>query len=107
MTRLSFLIRREWLSLIFAGVFVTLLLNALLAPQSPRDLVALRAHRAALETRRDQLTAENAVFRTNVQRLRSDNHYIESMIRHDLGYARSDELVYKFTGDAYSSQPAH
>jgi cell division protein FtsB len=99
MTRLSFLIRREWLSLIFGGVLAMLLLNALLGKLGPRDLVALQSHRAALEQRRNLLAADNDSFRTRVQRLRSDDRYIERLIRRELGYARPDELVYKFADD--------
>jgi cell division protein FtsB len=99
MTRLSFVLRREWLSLIFGGVLVLLVLSVLLGSQGPRDLVALQSHRAALEARRDQLAADNATFKTRVQKLRSDDRYIESLIRRELGYARPDELVYKFADD--------
>ncbi len=99
MTRLSFLIRREWLSLIFAGVFVALLLSALMGSLGPRDLIALQQHRGELEARRDRIAAENASFRTTIQRLRSDDRYIERLIRRELGYARADELVYKFSSD--------
>jgi cell division protein FtsB len=99
MTRLSFLIRREGLSLIFAGVLAMLLLNAMFGKLGPRDLVALQSHRAALEQRRDLLAADNEMFRTRVQRLRSDDRYIERRIRRELGYARPDELVYKFADD--------
>ncbi|HYK65131.1 MAG TPA: septum formation initiator family protein [Patescibacteria group bacterium] len=76
-----------------------LLANALLGNLGPRDLIALQSHRAALEARRDRLAADNASFRTRVQRLRSDDRYIEGLIRRELGYARPDELVYKFTDD--------
>ncbi len=100
MTRLSFLLRREWLSLIFAGVLVLLVLSALLGNLGPRDLIALQSHRAALEARRDQLAADNASFRTRIQNLRSNDHYIERLIRRELGYARPDELIYKFADDA-------
>jgi cell division protein FtsB len=99
MTRLSFLIRREWLSLIFAGVLMMLLLSALMGPRGPRDLIVLRDHRAALEARRGGLEAENASFRTEIQKLRSDDKYIERRIRRELGYARADEFVYKFSDD--------
>jgi cell division protein FtsB len=99
MTRLSFLIRREWLSLIFAGVLGMMLLSALMGSLGPRDLIALRDHRAALEARRDRLAAENVSFRTQIQKLRSDDRYIERLIRRELGYARADELVYKFSDD--------
>jgi cell division protein FtsB len=99
MTRLSFLIRREWLSLIFAGVLVAMLLSALMGSLGPRDLIALQHHRTALEARRDRLAVDNASFRTTIQRLRSDDRYIERLIRRELGYARADELVYKFSND--------
>ncbi len=99
MTRLSFLIRREWLSLIFAGVLVALLLSALMGSLGPRDLIALQQHRGELEAQRDRIAAENASFRTTIQRLRSDDRYIERLIRRELGYARADELVYKFSSD--------
>ncbi len=102
MTRLSFLLRREWLSLIFAAVLTTLLLSVMLGNLGARDLVALQSHRAELEERRNQLAASNAEFRTRVQRLRSDDRYIERLIRRELGYARPDELVYKFADDADS-----
>ncbi len=99
MRRLSFLLRREWLSLIFGGVLVMLLLSAVLGRQGPRDLVALQSHRAALEKRRNQLAADNAAFRIRIAKLRSDDRYIERLIRRELGYARPDELVYKFAGE--------
>jgi cell division protein FtsB len=109
MTRLSFVLRREWLSLIFGGVLVLLSLSVLLGNQGPRDLVALQSHRAALEASRDRLAVENASFRTRVQRLRSDDRYLERLIRSELGYARPDELVYKFANDASGSKtpPSH
>src|SRR5271167_4727357 len=99
MTPLRFLLRREWLSLIFGGVLVMLLLSALLGNLGPRDLLALQSHRAALEERRNQLEADNASLRTRVQKLRSDDRYVERLIRRELGYARPDELVYKFADD--------
>jgi len=75
MTRLSFLLRREWLSLIFGGVLLMLVLSALFGKLGPRDLIALQSHRAALEQRRDQLAADNAEFRTRIQNLRSNDLY--------------------------------
>jgi cell division protein FtsB len=105
MTRLSFLLRREWLSLIFGAVLVMLVLSTLLSNLGPRDLIALQSHRAALEAQRNQLAADNAAFRTNIQKLRSDDRFIERLIRRELGYARPDELVYKFAGD--NDTPSH
>jgi cell division protein FtsB len=99
MTRLSFLIRREWLSLIFGGVLVMLVLSVLMGSSGPRDLIALQRHRGELEARRDSLAAENASFRTKIQKLRSDDRYLERLIRRELGYARPDELIYKFSDE--------
>ena len=99
MTRLSFLIRREWLSLIFAGVLVAMLLSALMGSLGPRDLIALQQHRGELEAQRDRIAVENVSFRTTIQKLRSDDRYIERLIRRELGYARADELVYKFSNE--------
>src|ERR1039457_3410017 len=106
MFRLTFLLRREWLSLIFGGVLVMLLLSALLGKQGPRDLVALQSHRAALEKHRNQLAADNAAFRTRIAKLRSDDRYIERLIRRELGYARADALVYKFADEDDHEPPS-
>jgi len=99
MTRLSILLRREWLSLIFGAVLAMLVLSALLGKQGPRDLIALQSHRAALEQRCSQLAADNAAVKLRIDRLRSDDRYIEREIRRELGYTRPDELVYKFTDE--------
>ncbi len=106
MIRLSFLLRREWLSLIFGGVLAMLLLSALLGKQGPRDLAALQSHRAALEQRRNQLAADNAAVRIRIEKLRSDDRYIERQIRRELGYTRPDELVYKFADEDDPQAPS-
>src|SRR5258708_16026142 len=105
MTRLSFVLRREWLSLIFGGVLVMLILSALLGNLGPRDLVALQSHRAALEARRDQLAADNAVFRTRIQKLRSDDRYIERLIRRELGSPRPAHLLSHSPHDPHAPAP--
>src|ERR1700683_2876124 len=102
MTRLSFVLRREWLSLIFGAVLVMLVLSALLGNLGPRDLVALQSHRAALEARRHQPVAAHAAFRARIKKRRSADRYRERLIRRELGYARPDELVYKFADDTDS-----
>src|ERR1035437_8906617 len=95
MIRLIFLLRREWLSLIFGGVLVMLLLSAMLGKQGPRDLVALQSHRAALEKHRNQLAADNAAFRTRIAKLRSDDRYIERLIRRERASARPADMGYR------------
>lgn len=86
-----------------SSVLVALICNALLAAMGPRDLFLLRQRRSELEAKRADLVMQKAELETNVQNLRSNDRYIEHLIRRELGYARSDELVYKFTGSTASS----
>ena len=79
-----------------AVVLVGLLGNALMASMGPRDLLLLRARRAELEAKRSDLVVQKAQLETSVQNLRSNDRYLEHLIRKELGYARTDELIYKF-----------
>ncbi|HLI81755.1 MAG TPA: septum formation initiator family protein [Candidatus Binataceae bacterium] len=83
-------------------VLVALLANALLAAMGPRDLVMLRERRSELEQTRADLMLQKSELETSVQNLRSNDRFIEHLIRRELGYARTDEVVYKFTGPAAS-----
>jgi cell division protein FtsB len=102
MARLSSYIRREWLSLVLGLILVLFAVSLIAGPLGPRDLIALRCHQKVLDAKREDLLARNAALRTSVQKLTSDNHYLERMIRRELGYTRSNELVYKY---ADSDQP--
>jgi cell division protein FtsB len=103
MLKLSNWLRHEWPSLILGGVLVALIVNGVLAPKGPRDLLMLREGRANLESKRAELIAQKSELGTIVQNLRFNDRYIEHVIRRELGYARADELVYKFTGPGSSA----
>ena len=90
-----------------SAVLVALFCNALLAAMGPRDLVLLRQRRSELELRRAALVQQQAELETSVQNLRSNDRYLEHLIRRELGYARPDELVYKFTGATSADSPNH
>ena len=90
------LIRRMWLNLILGGVLALLVISCMVAPLGPRDLMALREHRALLEEARDRLIADNAQLAARTQRLQSDDALLQRLIRSELGFARGDELVYRF-----------
>jgi cell division protein FtsB len=94
--RLRSLLRREWLSLILGAAVVTLALNSVFGARGVRYLANLRARRIQLEAQVRQLQADNSALETTVQKLRSDDRYVERLIRSELGYARADELVYRF-----------
>jgi cell division protein FtsB len=96
MTRLSMVVRREWLSLILGSVLIAFCLSLIYGPLGPRDLLVLRRHRRALEVERSALAQRDEQLETIVQKLRSDRPYLEHLIRRELGYTRPDEIVYKF-----------
>jgi len=80
------------------SVLVALICNALLAAMGPRDLLLLRQRRFELEAKRADLMVLKAQLETSVQNLRSNDRYLEHLIRKELGYARPDEMIYKFAG---------
>lgn len=99
MSRLSSGLRREWLSLILAVLAAALALNGLLGARGARDLAMLRGHRMALEANLRRLTAENATLADKVHKLRSDDRYLERLVRSELGLARPGEVIYRFRSD--------
>jgi cell division protein FtsB len=96
MAKLSIVMRRVWLNLILGAVLLLLVVSCIDAPLGPRDLALLRHHRTQLEATRDHLIADNAGLAMRTQRLQSDDAYLQRLIRRELGYARPDELVYRF-----------
>jgi cell division protein FtsB len=96
MGKLSIYLRRIWLNLILGTALALLIISGFVAPLGPRDLALLRDHRTRLETIRDRLIAENSALAERTQRLQSDDAYLQRLIRRELGYARADELVYRF-----------
>lgn len=96
MSKLSARLRRQWLSLILGGILTALILNCIYGPLGPRDLLILRRDRGRIAAKRDALLAENAQLKDNIAKLRSDQLYVQSMIRRQLGYSRPNEFVYRF-----------
>jgi hypothetical protein len=80
----------------------TLICNAALAAMGPRDLLLLRQRRVELEAKRADLMVRKSELETSVQNLRSNDRYLEHLIRRELGYARPDEMIYKFTAPTAS-----
>jgi cell division protein FtsB len=79
-----------------AVVLGGLALNGLCGSSGPRDLLALRHHRGVLTEERDRLVLDNAAFRERIARLKSDDAYLQRLIRQELGYVRPGEFVYRF-----------
>jgi cell division protein FtsB len=93
-------LRRIWPTLILAAIAIALGVDCIKGPMGVRDLIALRQHQTRLETVRDKLVAENDALDQRAESLKSDDRQIERLIRRELGYARPDELVYRFSNSA-------
>jgi cell division protein FtsB len=96
MAALSYSIRRSWSVLILLLILAGLVADCFKGPLGLHDLMVLKRHQASLEATRDALLADNSRLSDEATRLQSDPRYIAEMIRRELGYARSDELVYRF-----------
>ena len=96
MGNLSSALRRRGPTLILAALLAALTLTCLRGPNGARDLMSLSRHRTRLIAENEQLRAENAQLERQVSRLRSDDAYLQRVIRQELGFARPDEFVYRF-----------
>ena len=96
MPQLSNYARRSWQTLIPLIILAAMIANCFRAKLGLSDLIALRSHQALLEVTRDKLVADNDRLIVRIHQLQSDDRYIESVIRRELGYSRPDEIVYRF-----------
>jgi cell division protein FtsB len=108
-SRLSLYLRRRWLTVALAAACGLLAVDFVSGPLGLRDLMALRARRAQLESVHKELLKSNAALKLKLGRLGNDDRYLERRIREQLGYVRPDDLVYRFATDGPSEdrQPDH
>jgi cell division protein FtsB len=107
MYRLRQWLRRESLTLILSVLLIAAGLNFAVASHGLRDLLILRHHRTRLEADREHEQGENRDLETTVAKLHSDDAYLQRLIRKELGYARSNELIYRFAGDNQAASTAN
>lgn len=103
MYRLREWLRREALTLILGVALVVVCLNCVMAPHGVRDLLVLRHARAGLEAERERVQAENRDLQSTIVKLQSDDAYLQRLIRKELGFARPNELIYRFSSDNSSA----
>jgi cell division protein FtsB len=98
-------LRHEALSLILGALLIATCLNAALAPRGVRDLLALRHYAQQLEAARELLQNRNHQLQSTVEKLKSDDSYIQRAIRKELGFAHSNELIYRFARESQAPSP--
>jgi cell division protein FtsB len=106
MYRLREWLRREALTLILGALLIAVCLNAVIASHGVRDLLVLRHHHARLEGERERQLAQNRDLQATIEKLQSDDAYLQRLIRKELGFARSNELIYRFAADNPSASNA-
>ena len=75
-------------------------LSSLFGDDGIAHLLRLRAERRALGGTAFALLERNQDLRRQVERLRSDDLYLEGLARRELGLVRANEFVYRFrSGD--------
>ena len=99
MYRLSDWLRRELLTLILGIALVVVCLNCVFAPHGLRDLLVLRHHRTRLEAEREDEQGKNRDLQATIEKLQSDDNYLQRLIRKELGFAKPNELIYRFAND--------
>ncbi len=85
---------------ILTGVLVSAIALALgslvLARDGIPNLIALRQERQRLGEQAVALLQQNASLREQIKRIRTDDGFLESLARRDLGWVRPGETVYRF-----------
>lgn len=90
------------LNSILGGLLGTLIVGFIVGRDGPRDLLSLSRHRARQMAENEALRTENAQLEKQIGKLRSDDAYVQRMIRTELGYTRPDEFVYHFHAPEHS-----
>ncbi len=69
-------------------------------------LLRMRSEQTALEHTAFDLQQQNEQLRQRIQRLRSDDHYLEQLARERLGLVKPGEIMYRVTRPSASTLPA-
>lgn len=107
MYRLRQWLRRESLTLILGVMLLAACLNFAVSSHGLRDLLILRHHRTRLEAEREHEQTEERDLEATVAKLQSDDAYLQRLIRKEFGFARSNELIYRFAGDNAAASAAN
>ena len=93
----------------YKGILLTcvaaLVLLAIAAVYGDRGLIHLlrmRSEQSALEHTAFDLQQQNERLRQRIQRLRSDDHYLEQLARERIGLVKKGEIMYRVTTPAQS-----
>lgn len=76
-------------------LILSLLFFIVFSERGLADLSLMRKERDRLQTQNQQITQENLTLGVEIDRLKNDPRYIESVARKDFGMIGQDEIVVK------------
>lgn len=103
---------RKRLYLIPAAIILFILFFTIFGDRGLLRIYHLTKDKREVEQRLEELKAENDRLKREIEALKGDRRYLESIARRDFGYVRPNEVIYKFpppqqgTGGGSPAAPA-
>jgi cell division protein FtsB len=94
----------SWVAL---GVLALVFLWGILGRNGLADLIKLRAKRTQWESRNSAVEAQNSALLHQIERLKNDWDFIESIARKELEMVRENEVVIQISPQTDISAPAN
>jgi cell division protein FtsB len=79
-----------------AGVILFILFFTVFGERGLLRIHQLRHEKQELQKRAELLKGENEKLKREIEALRSDRRYLESIARRDFGLVRANEIIYQF-----------
>ena len=89
------ILRRLWLPATLV-LYALLAVSTLVGQHGLLHLQELRQEQQVLEAEAFTLTRENADLRERIDRLKTDDEFLEKVAREELGFVGKGEIVYRF-----------
>ena len=84
------------LTIAIVAAIVAVTVSVLVGRDGVTHLLELRTERQRLGEQAVALLEANAALRDQIKRLKTDDHHLEALARHELGLVRPNEVVYRF-----------
>jgi cell division protein FtsB len=87
---------RKRLFLIPAGVIIFILFFTVFGERGLLRIYHLRKEKQEIQKNLEFFKSENEKLKREIEALRSDRRYLESIARRDFGLVRQNEIIYQF-----------
>jgi cell division protein FtsB len=93
---LRFRLPASWPLYLLSLLILLLALVTIVGERGALHLWRLRGEKNQLDEQNYRLLKTNEELRQRIARIRTDNHYLEKLVREDLNLVRPGEVVYRF-----------